>query len=208
MKIVFFGDSITDACKIVEFKEYSYGNGFLGFVAGNLLSENPLKYEIINKGISGNRTVDLYARIQKDVWEEKPDVLNILIGINDLWHQITAQNGVKIARFEKVYRSMIEETLEILPNVKIILCEPFVLKGEATENEFEKYQEVREYAKIVKKLAEEYNLFYLPLQELLDKKSEEYAPECWLWDGVHPTRAGAKIIADEWLSLFKKEIDK
>ena len=208
MKIVFFGDSITDACKIVEFKDYSYGNGFLGFVAGNLLSENPLKYEILNKGISGNRTVDLYARIQKDVWEEKPDVLNILVGVNDLWHQIESQNGVKIARFGKVYRSMIEETLDILPNVKIILCEPFVLRGEATESEFEKFQEVREYAKIVKKLAKEFQLFYLPLQKLLDKKSEEFPPECWLWDGVHPTRAGAKIIADEWLSLFKKEIDK
>ena len=58
------------------------------------------------------------------------------------------------------------------------------------------------------KLAEEYNLYFLPLQEMLDKKAEEYAPECWLWDGVHPTRAGAKLIADEWLKLYKEKIEE
>ena len=208
MKIVFFGDSITDAGKNLNYYNYSYGHGFLGFIAGNLLSENPLKYEILNRGNSGNRIVDLYARIQKDVWAEEPDVLNILIGVNDLWHQIEANNGVKLPRFEKVYRSIIEETIEQFPKIKIILCEPFILKGTVTEKQFEQYQEIREYAKLVKRLSEEYGLLYLPLQEMLDQKCEEFPPECWLWDGVHPTRAGAKIIADEWLKLFHSEIDK
>ena len=114
MKILFFGDSITDASREREtdFGLKSYGFGYVRAIAGNLLLDNPNKYEIINRGIGGNRIVDLYARIKKDLWNEKPDFLNILIGVNDVWHEIANQNGVDIVRFEKVYRTIIEETKE------------------------------------------------------------------------------------------------
>lgn len=207
MKIVFFGDSITDAGKREDLVNYSYGHGYLGFIAGELLSENPSKYRILNRGISGNRIVDLYARIKESVWNEKPDVLSILIGVNDVWHEIFHGRGVALERFEKVYRAIIEETRAQLPNTKTILCEPFVLRGEVTAERFDEFSEVRKYAEVVKKLSDEYGLYFLPLQKMLDEKSKEFPPECWLWDGVHPTRAGAKLIADEWLKLFKQEID-
>ena len=206
MKIVFLGDSITDAGKREDYRDYSYGHGFLGFVAGELLSLDPLGYEIVNRGISGNRSVDLYARLQPHVWKEAPDVLSILVGVNDVWHEIVHQNGVPIRRFEKVYRAIIEETQEALPDVRIILCEPFVLSGTATAEHLAEFAAVRQYAEVVRALAEEYGLHFLPLQETLDQKAKEFPPACWLWDGVHPTRAGAKLIADEWLALFKKEI--
>ena len=80
--------------------------------------------------------VDLYARIKKDVWNLKPDVLSILIGVNDVWHEIGSRNGVEIDRFERVYRTLIKETLERLPDCKIMLLEPFVLKGAATEEQY------------------------------------------------------------------------
>ena len=108
-------------------------------------------------------------------------------------------------KFEKVYRAIIEETLELLPSIRVILCEPFILKGEATSGKFEQFSIIKEYAKVVKKLAKEYGLYFLSLQETFDKKEEEFPSECRLWGGVHPTRYGAKLIADEWLKLYKEK---
>ena len=124
------------------------------------------------------------------------------------------KNGVDVARFEKVYRMLIEDTLKKLPNLKIILCEPFVLQGTATvntpeiPNRFERFSQVCKYAEVVKKLAKEYNLFFLPLQEKFNEKAKQFGAQALLGDGVHPTIAGATLIADEWLKLFKQEIDK
>lgn len=210
MKILMFGDSITDAYRNRELDNdiSSYGHGYVKYVAGDLLCENPEKYEIINRGISGNRIVDLYARIKCDCWNLTPDFISILIGVNDVWHEIGSQNGVEIDRFEKVYRMLIEDTKKALPNTKILLCEPFVLCGTATEHAYEKFLEVKEYAKVVKKLAEEYGLYFLPLQQLVEDYAKKHTVEACLWDGVHPNIAGAKLIANAWVEFFKKEIDK
>ena len=211
MKIVLWGDSITDMGRdrTSDLGAFSYGHGYSNAVAGQLTKENPLKYEIYNHGISGDRIVDLYARIKKDVWNLTPDVLSILIGVNDVWHDLgNCPNGVDIIRYEKVYRMIIEETKEKIPNVKIILCEPFVLKGEATKEKYESFSKVKEYAKVVKTLASEYNLYFLPLQKELDNEAEKFGAEKILYDGVHPSIAGARIIADEWIKLFKEAIDK
>ena len=216
MKIVFFGDSITDMIRdrncSDRFQPYGYGEGFPMFVAGSLYGEDPLGYEIINKGNGGDRIVDLYARVKKDVWNLKPDVLSILIGINDVWHKLINDNGVELSRFEKVYRTLIEDTLNVLPNVKIILCEPFFLKGEATEDNSaypdakKTFREVYDYAKTVERLAEEYGLIFIPLQKVFDKQAEKFSSRAYLYDGVHPSPAGAKLIADEWIATFKKKI--
>lgn len=210
MRILLYGDSITDAGRNrdADGTIYSMGNGYAKFIEGELVGKNPLNYEIINRGISGNRIVDLYARIKADVWNLQPDVLSILIGINDIWHEISfGQNGVDVVRFEKVYRMLIEDTLERLPNLKIILCEPFVLKGCATNEHFEEFNEVREYAKVVKKLAKEYNLFFLPLQDKFDEAAKTMPSAYLLSDGVHPNTAGAVLIAKEWLKLFKEQVE-
>ncbi|MBR4419304.1 MAG: SGNH/GDSL hydrolase family protein [Clostridia bacterium] len=218
MKILLFGDSITDMCRNRELNKpsdiWSYGNGYPFFIAGNLYKEDPNKYQVINRGIGGNRIVDLYARIKCDVWNIQPDVLSILIGINDIWHEIANSNGVELERFERVYKSLIEDTLKVLPNVKIILCEPFVLLGYETcntaenPNRFKQFLKVKNYATVVKKLADKYNLYFLPLQEKFDKMAEKYGAEQFLYDGVHPMIAGAKLIADEWIDLFKNKIEK
>ena len=210
MKIVLFGDSITDMGRdrSADLGAFSYGHGYSNVIASQLLKSNPLRYEIYNHGISGDRSVDLYARIKRDVWNLKPDVISILIGINDVWHDLGENpNGVDIVRYEKVYRMIIEETKERLPNVKFILCEPFVLKGAATKEDYDMFLKVREYAKVVKLLAEEFSLHFLPLQKNLDEAAEKFGADKFLYDGVHPSLAGAGLIADAWLKLFKKEID-
>ncbi len=206
MRITFFGDSITDADRFrnSDGERLSLGTGFVMQVAGRLYEKSLTEYDVRNRGISGNRIVDLYARVKMDVWNKNPAVLNILIGVNDVWHEIKRKNGVEIDRFEKVYRMMIEETLEKLPNIKIILNEPFVLKGSATEESYNEFLAVKDYAKVVRRLAEEYGLYFLPLQEPLEKAAEIYGAEVVLPDGVHPSVQGAVVIANEWMKLFEK----
>ena len=209
MKIVFFGDSITDASRTYDAESYmakSFGQGYVFLASAELMAKYPGKFEIINRGISGNRVVDLYQRIKCDVWNQQPDVLSILVGVNDVWHEINKQNGVDLVRYEKVYRMIIEDTKKALPNVKIILMEPYVLKGLATEVEFEKFKEVYKYAEIVKRLANEYDLTFVPLQEKFSSVAEKYGAEFYVKDGVHPGPAGAKVIADAWLDAFYKKV--
>lgn len=208
MKILFFGDSITDASRDRnnDYTLSSYGQGYVKFVAGELLSQAPTAYEIVNRGISGNRVVDLYARVKADLWNIEPDVLSILIGVNDVWHELYGKNGVELDRFERVYRMLIEDTQKRLPNLKILLVEPFVLKGVATEEKYDGFLAVYKYAEVVKRLAKEYGLHFLPLQEKLTAAAEKYGASYYLSDGVHPAMAGAKLIADEWLKIFNKEI--
>ena len=100
MKILFFGDSITDMYhhKDSDGMPWNYGFGFTFFVAGALQSLDFEKYQIINRGIGGNQLADLYARVKLDVWNEQPDVVNILIGVNDVVHGITQNNGVSCER--------------------------------------------------------------------------------------------------------------
>ncbi len=209
MRILFYGDSITDAGRnySVPFGEESYGTGYVRHAVNALKQDGYSDEQLVNRGISGHRVVDLYARIKVDCWNLQPDVLSILIGVNDVWHEVAGANGVEIDRFEKVYRMMIEDTKAKLPNVKIILCEPFVLKGAATEEKWEGFLDVYNYAAVVKKLAEEYGLYFLPLQAKLSEAAAGKEAQ-YLADGVHPAEDGAKLIANEWLKLFKEQVEK
>ena len=208
MKIVFFGDSITDMGRSREINHnaFGYGVGYVNFIASTLMGDNPEKYDIINRGISGNRVVDLYARIKSDVWNYDPDVVSILIGVNDVWHEISSSNGVDLERYEKVYRMIIEDTKKRVPNVRFILLEPFVLQGTATEERFEEFCEVKKYAKVVKKLAEEYNADFVELQDKFDSAAKAHGGHYYLYDGVHPDVAGGKLIAEEWLKVFRSKL--
>ena len=203
MKILFYGDSITDAGRNYGMLhgEEAMGYGYVKYVVAGLKERGFAEEDIINRGISGNRIVDLYARIKLDCWNHQPDFLSILIGVNDIWHELEIQNGVELDRFEKMYRILIEDTKKVLPNVKIMLCEPFILEGAATSARMNDFADVYQYAKVVKKLAEEYGLYFLPLQEKLSQAAAN-GVENLLADGVHPAEAGAKLIASEWLKKF------
>jgi len=207
MRVLFFGDSITDANRTRDndVAMTSKGSGYVRDVASDLKVIDPLGIEVINRGISGNRVVDLYARVKMDLWNLNPDVISILIGVNDVWHEVAHQNGVELDRFIKVYKMLIEDTRKALPNAKIILMEPFVLKCAATEERYDEFLAVKDYAKAVKELAKEYCLDFLPLQDRLDEAASKYGEKECLMDGVHPNMLGARIIADEWLKLFKSK---
>ena len=201
---LFQGDSITDADRKRD-DISNYGYGYPNIVAAKYLEENHNEYQFINKGISGNRIVDLYARIKIDLINLKPDYLSILIGINDVWHEIQSQNGVDNKKFKKVLSMLIEEVKEALPDIKIIMLEPFVLKGPATEenwNEF--YSETKLRAQSVKEVCEEHNLSFVPLQDKFNEATHDTETTYWLADGVHPTPAGHNLIAKELVAEFEK----
>ncbi len=206
MKVLFYGDSITDAGRNYNllYGDEAMGNGYVKYAAAGLKERGFAEEDLINRGISGNRIVDLYARIKVDCWNHQPDFISILIGVNDVWHEVEGKNGVELDRFEKMYRILIEDTKKVLPNVKMMLCEPFILEGLATSAKFGQFLEVYKYAEVVKKLAAEYGLYFLPLQEKLTQAAANATAAEYLADGVHPAEAGAKLIANEWLNAFDK----
>jgi len=207
-RILFQGDSITDAGRSRSEDRVNKGYGYPTVCSAILGAKYPGEYEFINRGIGGNRIVDLYARIKADVINLAPDYMSILIGVNDVWHELGSGNGVELERFEKMYRILLDDTLKRLPNVKIVLCAPFVLEGVATQAQYEEFLQVYDYAKVVRKLAEEYGFPCLELQERMTELASKSETKYYLADGVHPSVAGAKLIADEWLKLFKEKIDK
>ena len=206
MKILFTGDSITHAFRIEEELNplYLYGMGFVRDVIGELVSENPTGYEFVNTGICGNRSIDLYTRLDEAIFAHKPDVLSLLVGVNDVHYEVESGNGVDIQTYEKTYRKIIEETIEKFPNIKIILLEPYITKGFLTEASYERYVEVYEYAKVVRRIAKEYDLYFVPLQDVINENVLKWGAKMVINDGIHPNILGSKIIAREWLKVFRK----
>ena len=203
-RILFQGDSITDALRIRDNDEFA-GSGYANLVKAELGFECPGEYEFINRGISGNRSIDVYSRIKTDIINLKPDVMSILMGVNDVWHEYEIQNGVDTDKFFKIYDMLISEVKEALPQIKIIIMEPFVLKGTATLENWDDFsREVKERAKMSEKIAEKYDLPYIKLQEGFDKLSENTEASYWIFDGVHPTAMGHEYIKREWIKTFKK----
>lgn len=209
--ILFQGDSITDCGRSRE-RDDLLGDGYPLLVTAELAYRFSEQYRFLNRGISGNRVVDLYARIKADIINLKPDYISILIGVNDVWHELSDNpNGVDAEKFEKIYSMLIEEIQMALPNVKIVILEPFVLEATATKNTEDEPKrwdifnsEVKKRAEKARIIAKKYNLPFVPLQEKFDEASKQTENAYWLRDGVHPTAAGHEIIKREWLKTFEQ----
>ena len=209
-RIVFWGDSITD-CGRNRNDLYHMGAGYANLVKADLGYRCPGEYEFMNHGISGDRIVDLYARIKAGFLNWTPDYASIYVGVNDAWHEIAYKNGIATAKFEKLYEMMLDEILEALPDIKLMLIAPFVLEGYNTCNteeipdRLERFRvDVAEKAAVTKKMAEKYNLPLIELQPAFDAALERAPAEYWAYDGVHPTVCGHEIIKRLWLETFEK----
>jgi len=200
--ILFQGDSITDAGRSRE-DDMNFGCGYPFLVKGQLGYDNPGQYVFYNRGIGGDRIVDLYARIKIDVINLKPDYLSILIGVNDVGHEFGRKNGVSAEKFFKIYSMLIEEIKEVAPDTKIMILEPFVLKGAGTEANFDQFRtEVRKRAEKAKEIAEKYNLSFIPLQDKFDEAAKIASDQYWISDGIHPTAMGHELIKRAWIDEF------
>lgn len=200
--ILFQGDSITDGARNYEespdLNTRFFGYGYATLIADKLLyerAEDNLNFH--NRGISGNRVVDLYARWRVDAVNLNPDVISILIGVNDTWHHFNYNNGVEVSRYEQVYRMLLDYTLECLPKVRFVLCEPFVLHTGVVDEAW--LDDIKQRQRIVRQLAEEYQTVFVPFQQAFDDACKRRPKDYWLFDGVHPTMAGNGLMADLWL---------
>lgn len=203
-KILFQGDSITDAGRTTTNGGDALGAGYPLFIASELMMNDP-SIQVINRGISGNRVVDLFARWKADCLNLNPDVLSILIGVNDVWHERLCNNGVEAEKFELVYRLLIEETLKKLPNIKIILMGAFLTEGTVAEgDDWQTFSdEVKIRRQITEKLAKEYNLTYIDLQKVFDGALKTAPASHWTAEGVHPSPQGHALIKKAWLDAYK-----
>jgi len=208
MKILFQGDSITDTGRNTERGSLlNIGQGYAMLCAATLGAKYPSKFEFKNLGISGNRIVDVYARIKADAWNHEPDVISILIGVNDVWHELGGKNGVEADRFYRVYKMLVTDTMAALPGIRMILMEPFVLNcGAAADNWDYFSRETALRADAVRAIAEECGQIFLPLQEMFNEACTLAPAAYWIGDGVHPTVAGHKLIADAWMRTFEEKI--
>lgn len=207
--ILFQGDSITDAGRERTHQHPnsagSFGGGYAFSIASALLrhfaADEPLIY---NRGISGNKVYQLAERWQADCFDLKPEILSILIGVNDYWHTRGGGYDGTVEVYENDFRKLLKETKEKLPNVQLVICQPFVLTGTSAVDEswlepFSKYQVAAE------KLCKEFSGIWVPFQKVFDE-SLQYAPAKW-WapDGVHPSMAGAYLMAETWLQAVGVE---
>lgn len=201
--ILFQGDSITDGGRDREEHPGHYlGQGYPYLIAsslGNRMAEFGMRF--VNRGISGNRVSDLYARWNEDAISVRPDYLSILIGVNDAWRIMNRLPTGATDRFERAYRHLLEETREVLPETRLILCEPFILQGSATEERWPDWRaKLDEYGRITAQLAQTFGAVFVPLQEAFNRAAQRAPETYWLYDGVHPTAAGHDLIADAWLT--------
>jgi lysophospholipase L1-like esterase len=210
IKVLFQGDSITDCGRPYDLGGKSYceslGHGYVKIIAGRLPVDYPdYGWQCYNRGISGNKVTQLYGRWQTDALNLKPGILSILIGVNDVWHGLQDPdkdyNGVPADHYERTYRSLLQFTREVLPEIRFILGQPFLLKGSLWTTEFE--AGVKERQAIVRKLAEEFDAACIDYQAAFDAALQNLPLDALTGDGVHITNIGNTVMADAWLKTFK-----
>lgn len=210
LTILFQGDSITDGNRTRN-NDWNHvmGHGYQFIIASKLWFENPKSnLKFYNRGISGNRITDLESRWQEDAIDLKPDLISILIGVNDTMSVVSNQNPQTIETFETSYRNILQTSKSQLPNVKFIICEPFVLENGWVSNNTEIWKsEIQKRQKVARKLALEFDAIFVPFQQVFIDACKKAPIDFWIWDGVHPMPAGHELMARQWLKVVGKAVD-
>lgn len=163
--------------------------------------------KVFNRGISGNKVTDLAARWQKDTLDLKPDVLSILIGINDTSAFINGNKNFTAEQYEIGYRELLQQTRQQLPNIQLVLCEPFILPVGKVKDKLEDYSnEIKKRQEIVRRLSEEHNAIFISFQNAFNKAVSKAPAEYWIWDGIHPMPAVHELMAREWIHQVSKKL--
>ncbi|MDR1527958.1 MAG: SGNH/GDSL hydrolase family protein [Dysgonamonadaceae bacterium] len=202
--ILFQGDSITDwgrdKKKEDQFNQPAQlGGGYALYTSALILANQAGKeLKIYNRGISGNKVFQLAERWDKDCIDLKPNILSILIGVNDFWHTKTNGYTGTIIEYEADYRNLIARTLKTLPGIRIVICEPFIIHGgtaldDTWERDFAPYRET------AKALAQSFGLTFVPFQSVFNAALKKADAAYWGADGVHPSMAGAQLMAQAWI---------
>lgn len=212
--ILFQGDSITDASRNFDNEAMVNDRSMLGygyplFASARILCDYADKgVKIYNRGISGNKIPQLMDRWDKDCIALKPDVVTILIGVNDFWHTLNGKYEGDAASFEEGYRKLLTYTKKQLPNTRIVICEPFVITGGKAVGDYKWVSEFPKYQAVARKMADEFSLTFIPYQEIFNKALEVAEYSTWSNDGVHPSMMGAQLMADAWVEYTMPQLAK
>lgn len=233
--ILFQGDGITDGGRVRgNDPNHIMGHGYAYNVASYLgYTYAEKQYEIYNRGIAYDGVMQMADRWEKDTLEFKPDVLSVMIGLNDVPTELEEGDGKAIEaanEYGKKLGELVDLTLSKLPECRIVLLEPVALPLqriwqykplEGEENGFKPHYSINPLAcytsvavannmkyfrQQVKRIAEEKNLIFVPLQEDFEKATERVDGCYWLWDGSHPTYSGHDIISEKWLKTVQEKI--
>jgi lysophospholipase L1-like esterase len=202
--ILFQGDSITDGGRNKNRENEinlpaQLGGGYVLYAAANILANHAGKeLQIYNRGISGNKVFQLAERWEKDCIDLKPNILSILIGVNDFWHTKTGKYTGTIVEYETGYRDLIDRTLKALPKIRIVICEPFIIHGgTALDNTWDR--DFTPYRETAKALAKSFDSTFVPFQSVFNEALKKAPAAYWGADGVHPSMAGAQLMAQAWI---------
>ena len=206
---VFAGDSITDGGwgmsggrgipsseRNLTDLNHIYGHSYMMLVASDWQSAYPATGLIFhNRGLSGDKLEGLTARWDQDILSLKPDVLSILIGVND------SSKDIDLQAWEASYRALLARTRTALPGCKLVLCTPFLApvgRFGTREDYPVRLDRVKQMATVVRELAAEFQAVLVPFDELFASLPAGATPTWWIWDGIHPTAAGHRRMADLW----------
>ncbi len=205
--ILFQGDSITDSGRNKEDNSFNsssaLGSGYPMLAGAKLLQKYAShNLKVFNKGVSGNKVYQLAERWETDCLGLKPDILSILIGVNDIWHKLNGQYNGTVEIYRNDYMALLERTKKALPKVKLIICEPFAVPGvKAVDGKW--YPEFYAYQESARKIADQFGATFIPFQKIFDEAQKQAPGDYWTGDGVHPTLAGAQLMAQAWIAGVK-----
>lgn len=194
-KVLFIGDSITDV-KFNSKKRFSFkGNKIYALQLKKRFKEYSKNVNVEIKGIASNRTYHVYDRLTTDCINLKPDIIIMLIGVNDAWENYGPENYPPLLRpmephMKEIYRRINAE----LPEIQVLYLMPFLI--DAVEEKLPFHKMLDEFREVLKRLALENGAKVLDLQEVFNEAQKTIEPVKLAVDGIHPTNLGHKVIAD------------
>jgi lysophospholipase L1-like esterase len=181
-------------------RNHYLGHSYVYLIASRLGVDMPeAQLDIYTRGMSGHKVGDLRQRWQTDAIDMKPDLLSILIGVNDVGRNL---DGVDVKTWEADYRFILDASREANPDLKLVLLDPFVLASGRLSNAdaFKQWRDqIERLIPIVNQLARDYHALHIKTQDIFDAAARAVSPEHWIWDGVHPLPQGHELIARHWL---------
>ena len=209
MTILFQGDSITDAGRdrahYYPNQSGGMGSGYVRLIVSQLLGQHADKgLQFYNRGISGNKVYQLADRWEDDCLHLQPDVLSILIGVNDYWHTLDWDYEGTVSVYENDLRALLKRTRDQLPEVKLIIGEPFTVEG-GTHIDLKKwYPTFAGYQQAAKSIADDFGAAFIPYQQIFADALTKAPASHWCPDGVHPSMAGCWLMAEAWMNAFEQ----
>lgn len=201
-RILFIGDSITDIKFNRRFNGRIHGKNVYALQAADGLKKEHKNLKFFFKGIASDRTYNVYDRFTKDCINHKPDVIVMLIGVNDAWEHYVPEQYPPLLRPMQPHMSEIYRRLKMeLPNAQLLVLLPFLIDTIYEKKPF--HRVLNEYREILLDMADENGAQVIDLQAVFDKAQKEILPEKLAVDGIHPTNLGHRIIADEVLKKLK-----